>query len=114
MIELLIKKYLETKLDVPVVLERQPSDPAAFVLIERTGGGQRGLLCTPTFAVQSYGPSLLKAAQLNEQVKAAMQGLVELPQICRVQLNTDYNYTDTAMKRYRYQAVFDLTHYREE
>ena len=26
-------------------------------------------------------------------------------------LNTDYNFTDTAQRRYRYQAVFDIIHY---
>ncbi len=113
MIELTIKNYLEARLDVPVVMERQPNAPDAFVLLERTGGGERGLLCTPVFAVQSYGPSLLAAAQLNERVKAIMQGMAELPQICKVQLNTDYNFTDTATKRYRYQAVFEITHYKE-
>ena len=43
-----------------------------------------------------------------------MERLREHPQISRVQLNSDYNFTDTAQKRYRYQAVYDLTFYDEE
>ena len=35
-----------------------------------------------------------------------------LPEIGAVHLNSDYNFTDTAAKRYRYQAVFDVTYYR--
>ncbi len=42
----------------------------------------------------------------NETVKLAMDSLDELAEVCRVQLNSDYNFTDTASKRYRYQAVF--------
>ena len=90
-----------------------PDLPERFVLIERVGGGERGLLCTPMFAVQSYGPTLQIAAELNERVKTAMHGLAELEQICRVRINTDYNFTDPVTKKYRYQAVFEITHYRE-
>ena len=35
----------------------------------------------------------------------------ELADICHCELNSNYNYTDTARKRYRYQAVFYITHY---
>ena len=48
---------------------------------------------------------------LNEAVKAAVEAAIELPEISSVQLNSDYNYTDTATKRYRYQAVFDFVYY---
>lgn len=57
---------------------------------------------------------MLEAARLNRRVKAAMERLREHPLISRVQLNSDYNFTDTAQKRYRYQAVYDLTFYDEE
>ena len=59
-------------------------------------------------ALQSYGATLYQAAELNEQVKAAMEDIVELDLISRAELNTDYNFTDTQTKRYRYQAVYDL------
>ena len=31
--------------------------------------------------------------------------------VSRAALNTDYNYTDTVTKRYRYQAVYDFIYY---
>ena len=68
-------------------------------------------ICTAILAVQSCAPSLFEAAELNEQVKAAMFDAARLPGIAAVRLNSDYNFTDTAMKGYRYQAVFDVTHY---
>ena len=36
---------------------------------------------------------------------------IALEQIVSVSLNSDYNYTDTTTKEYRYQAVFDIVHY---
>ena len=55
--------------------------------------------------------SLFGAASLNERVKKVMENIIELDDICSCNLNSDYNYTDTGRKKYRYQAVFDITHY---
>jgi len=51
------------------------------------------------------------AAALNELVKNAVDSLIELDEIASVKLNTDYNFTDTTTKKYRYQAVYDIKHY---
>jgi hypothetical protein len=40
-----------------------------------------------------------------------MEAMIERNDISRVGLNSDYNYTDTAMKQYRYQAVFVVVYY---
>ena len=40
-----------------------------------------------------------------------MDGLVTLNEIVSVELNSDYNYTDTTTKEYRYQGVYNITHY---
>lgn len=114
MIEQIIREYLEQKIQVPAFLEVPVNPPNRFILIERTGGGAGQLLCSPMIAIKSYDASLLEAAQLNERVKAAMGQLAELDQICSVKLNTDYNFTNPATKQYRYQAVFDITHYKED
>ena len=111
MIETLVLQHLAAALDVPVELEIPEKMPETFVRIEKTGGGEQEYICTSTFAVQSYAPSLYKAAELNEKVKAAMRGLIALDRVTRVQLNSDYPFFDTARKRRRYQAVFDITHY---
>ncbi len=59
--------------------------------------------------IQYVGSSSL--ITLNEQTKTAVDSLIELTEIAKVRLNSDYNFTDTATKRYRYQAVYDLNHY---
>ena len=45
-----------------------------------------------------------------ETLKAAMDSAADLDAVSASRLNSDYNFTDTAMKRYRYQAVFDFTY----
>ena len=61
-----------------------------------------------TVALQSYSYTLLNAAVLNDKVKKAMDEMIELPEISSSKLNSDYNFTDTATKRYRYQAVYNI------
>ena len=64
-----------------------------------------------TFAFQSYSTSLYNASLLNELTKQAVDSLIELDDIASVRLNTDYNFTDSTTKQYRYQAVYDIKHY---
>ena len=94
----------------------EPTDPPEqFLVVEKTGSGtlegSAGLIPTATLAVKSNAPTLAAAAALNEQVKAAMADIITLPTVTRCALNSDYPYTNTATKRRRYQAVFDLVYY---
>lgn len=84
-----------------------------FVVIERTGGGEENHIRKAMVAIQSYGASMYAAAQLNEQVLVAMDGLPALASVASCRLNSDYNFTDTTKKIYRYQAVFDIVYYWE-
>ena len=108
MIEVIIKKYLDGHLDVPSFFEHESKMPNSFVLIERTGGSEQNQTKS---AFQSYAPSMQRAAELNVKVKEAVNGLIELNSISGVHLNSDYNFTDTETKRYRYQAVFDVNYF---
>lgn len=111
MIEKAIKDYLQNHLGVPVRLEDEDNLGKEYILIEKTGSGEADHVKNATLAIQSFSTSLYETALLNERVKEAMEGIVELDDICRCDLNSDYNYTDTVKKRYRYQAVFDIVHY---
>lgn len=110
MIELIVRRYLAEALSVPVRMEMPEHPPDALVLVEKTGSGEIDHIRRATLAVQSYAPSLAEAARLNEQVKAALRAMPDTENIGSARLNSDYNFTDTAMKRYRYQAVFDFTY----
>ena len=102
--------YLDNTLDVPVVMEA-PEQTTGYVLIDQTGSSRTNHIITTTFAIQSYGSSLYNAMLLNDEVKDAMVGFAELDEITRVELETDYNFTNTATKQYRWQAVYQITHY---
>ena len=112
MIESVLRDYLTSVLSVPVYLEIPSSGtPASYVVIEKTGSGITNYIKRATFAVQSIAPSMYEAAVLNEEVKTKMDNAITLPEIARSHLNSDYNFTDTDKKYYRYQAVYDLVHY---
>lgn len=115
MIETTIYDFLTEKMTVPVYMEIPKNPPSQMIIIEKTGSSLDEHIYQSTFAIQSYDKSLYEAAELNDQVKAVLmdglEGLITLDEILRVDLNSDYNFTDTTTKKYRYQAVFDITHY---
>lgn len=111
MIETIILNYL-TGAGITAVMEvPEGGGTPPFVVIERTGGGENNLLRRATVAIRSYGASLYAAAALNDLVVKTMEGLPELPSVAACDLNSDYNYTDTEKRQYRYQAVFDIVYY---
>lgn len=91
-------------------MEMLEKPPPQFVLIEKTGSSTKNHIESATLALQSYAGSLYLAAELNEKVKKAMDNIATLTDISKSKRNTDYNYTDTARKQYRYQAVYDLVY----
>ena len=111
MIELTVLNYLRSKLSVEVHMEVPEDPPDRFVVLKKGDGRREDFLYRSMFLVRSYGGTLLEAAELNEEAKKAMFGIRELPEIGGCYLTGDYNFTDTALKRNRYQAVFDIYHY---
>lgn len=110
MIEKIVLDYLNGKMDEPCYTERN-GQKGKFYIIEKVGGGKSNHINRSSFAVQSYADSMYEAALMNEAVKDAMEGIIALPEISSCKLDSDYNFTDTATKKYRYQAVFDMVHY---
>jgi hypothetical protein len=102
--------FLSQKLAVPVVMEA-PKQKTGYVLIDQTGSSRTNHITTTTLALQSYGSSLYNAMLLNDDVATAMEEFAELNEVTRVELQTDYNFTDTTTKQYRWQAVYQITHY---
>lgn len=101
-------------LDVPCYAERPEKEPNnLYLVVEKTGSDNENHLQDATVAISSYGKTLYEAAALNEEVKRAMLKITRLSDVSAVRLNSDYNFTSTAAKAYRYQAVFVLTYYEE-
>lgn len=111
MIEKTIYDYLNEALAVPVYLELPKEKPEEYVTIEKTGSGRTNHVNRATFAVQSISTSLYDAMLLNETVKETMDNAVVLDEVASCRLNSDYNFTDTTTKQYRYQSVYDIVHY---
>lgn len=111
MIEKIVLDYLSDALKVPTHMQQPEQTPEQYVLLQKVGSGRRNHISDATFAIQSYGDSLFQAAELNEEVKAAMDDIILLDSVSSSKLNSDYNYTDTKRKKYRYQAVYDLTYF---
>lgn len=113
MIELVIKNYLETKFtDIPIVFEVNDHLNGAFILVEKTGSKDDiEHMGEATIAIQCYELSMFEAAQLNEQIKDAMYDIIALSSISKCSLNSDYNYTDTTTKHYRYQSIWDVVYF---
>ena len=110
MIELIVLDYLSEKLAVPVKMEVPIDPPEKFVVLEKVGSSRVDRLNTATIAAQSYAGSLADAADLNEDVKAAIDEMIELDAISACRLNSDYNFTDTSMEKYRYQCIYVISY----
>ena len=108
MIEKIVFDYLSQMLGVPVRTEKLGNVPEEYVLIEKTGSSVENHINSSTIAIQSYSDTLYNAALLNDQVKQAMDHMAESTNIYKSSLNSDYNFTDTNTKQYRYQAVYDI------
>ena len=113
MIEEILYNFLGDYLSAPVYTEIPKSYPSRFYSIEKTGSAQENHIKSSTVAIKSYSEnSLYEAAVMNEMLKEVMlYDLISSDDIIKVTLNSDYNFTDSATKQYRYQAVFDIKHY---
>lgn len=112
MIEQIVISYLNRNMDIEAYAEVPEKPPAKFIVIEKTGSSLVNRIKYATIAVQSWAKRMEDAMLLNEAVKDAMlDGLVTLDEIGSITLNSDYNFTDTSTRTYRYQAVFDIVHY---
>lgn len=105
--EIILRDFLAAKLAIPVMMEH-PVDADTFIILERIGGSRRDRLSRASFSIQSYAASLFEACSLNDRVLGAMEELESDPRISALSLDSFYNYTDETMKKYRYQAVYDI------
>lgn len=111
MIETIVKEYLDEKLKIKVYFERQKNNKdKEFLVIEKTSGSFINQINAATIAIQSYANSMYQASLLNDKVKKFMLAMPKYKDIGKVSLNSDYNFTDTSTKEYRYQAVFNITY----
>lgn len=111
MIEKIVLDYLGDALNLPAFMEQPTNPPGEYLLIEKVGGAEENRIDSAMIAIQSYADSLYRAAEINLAVKEAMRGIAALDSVSRAKLNSDYNFTDTRRKKYRYQAIYGIVYY---
>lgn len=113
-IEQIILNYLiDSGLSVGIdVYDEAPiEEPEKYILLEKVGGGYNNHIEAARIAVQSISIlSLGNARAINAEVKASMLKIAEKTSIFSCRLDSDYNFTNTKTKQYRYQAVFTVTY----
>ena len=111
MIEKIVLDYLNNALEYPTYTQEQNNGEKYFYLIQKVGSSVDNKIDTSMVAIQSYAPSRFEAAEMNYAMIEAMDDIVALGSIGKCKKNSDYDYTDTSKKRYRYQALFEIVHY---
>lgn len=110
-IEEFIIGYLNRTLSDVVAYGDVPSPvPDRFVTVEQTGGYDEDKVRFATIAVQSWEMTRAEAAELNEEVIAAMEAMISEDEISKCSLDNSYNFTDLTRKKPRYQAVFSVVY----
>lgn len=85
--------------------------PNKYIVIQKTSGREDDRLESSTVVIQSVSKkSLQDAAELDAAVKEAMRNIPDNNPIMRAELNSNYNFTNTETKEYRYCAVYILNY----
>lgn len=111
MIEVTVEDFMKARLPVPVFPEYPKESHKRFVVLRKVGSTRDNLVDTAVFVADSYAESVYETAKLNELVVSAFDNLIELDAVSSAKRAGDYNATDTQNKRYRYQAVCNVTYY---
>lgn len=107
MIEKTVIDYLNFVLTPPVGAQTPEGPPSSYVVVERTGGGEKEGLSAAVLAIRCVAPSLYAAIDLCAEAGEAMKQLPErTTNVFSAYPETVYNQTDTRTKEYRYTAIF--------
>ena len=102
-IDYLKKKGFQVYANVP------SSRPTSFVTVERTGGSHDSVVIDrPTVAIQAWSDKRLSASELAYSIRDALIGMVSEVNICKVSINSIYNFPDPASGVSRYQMIIDF------
>jgi len=108
MVEDVLRDYLASRLDAPVITELKPN-LKRYVLLERTGHYIDNYVHHATVVIRSVDESQYKAALLDEQVMEAME-IARMENIVDgCDLENNFNDTDDRIKGYRYRSEYLVT-----
>lgn len=111
MIEFLIIKFLNSALDVPAFAERPEKPPENYIIAEKTTSGGN-FVTTSTFTFYCYAETLADTCKLSTELKNVLEN--NAPNwILKAEFQSEFNATETGVKKYRYICIFDIYHYKE-
>ena len=94
--------------------EEPEKPPREYLVVGKVSSSNVNHIDGAIMTIRSYSGTMAQAADLNKQVKRLMlYDFPELGDIVGVKLNSDYPQGDPTTKRYRYQAVYDITYYED-
>lgn len=108
LIEKTIRDYLLEKIkNVPIEVV-EPTGETKYITFKIIDRNKADLINSVTVEFYSYGKSKFEAASLDEELRTAMENIVELDSIFSSKLgggNDDYN---VDLKRFCYRSYFNL------
>ena len=114
MIEVAIRDYLVTELDIPVLMEQPKNPPKEYILLRLADGGRVNHIDAATFFVTIISNSLYSAAQIKEQVKELLYDVVKIDCISHSSSGGESATLDSTNHVYQYNVTFNFYYYREE
>lgn len=112
-----IEEYLIRKLSeevAPAYAEKPEDATGEYLVVDLISNSVRNCLGEATIAVRSYADSLAEASDLNLLVRSYMDSFWTDPKVSRCKVSTEYPLNSIAMMQYRYQCIYDITHYFTE
>lgn len=111
MIEKTVLDYLSGIVTCPVYVGAPSRQDGLYLTIEKTENTRYLYVEETTISIISWADSIYEAAKLSESVKAEMLKIADSEEtISSCELNSDYNFTDTTLKKYGYQALYNICH----
>lgn len=115
MIEKIVINYLGGKLSSPVYAGEPSRKEGSYITVEKTGTQRYLYAERSTLSVVSWADSILEAAKLNEEAKEQMLLLPENEEtVAECELSSDAFFSDTMLKKYGYQAFYEIDHIWKE
>ena len=111
MIETTTREYLAGLLSVPVYVASPARTEGSYVTIEKTENTRYCYVEETVLSIVSWADSPYEAALLNDEVKKHMLLIADNEKtVSSCELNSDYYFSDTTLKKYGYQALFAVCH----
>lgn len=108
LIEKTIRDYLLEKIqNIPIEVE-EPTNKTKYIVFRVIDRNKTDLINSVTVEFFSYDKSKFEAAKLDEELRMAMENIVELGSIFSSKIGGGSDDYDEDLKRYRYRSYFNL------